>query len=232
MEIGNKPVDTIKTTTAGAVMGGAIGTAAVLKPVAADSFKKSVLAQKDKIDKFKNSAYGAKNDVKGYIETCKKIQLDVLSNIEEVTTTYTSLKNSGNKAKLDGMTTRYNELVQRGAKGITKDIAEREKLLTKGKTSKLTALKEAAAETAQKTADGLKKTVKSAGECFENIKTNLKETKGKGLKNKFGAIKEAAGEFIKQNPKLIKAGKFAAIGAAIGLGAALISKAVSKKEEN
>ena len=60
MEIGSKTYETPKMEvhqglTAGAVAGGAIGTAKVLAPQLKDSFSKSISAQKDAIAKFKDS---------------------------------------------------------------------------------------------------------------------------------------------------------------------------------
>lgn len=222
MEIGNRTYETPKMDvhqglTAGAVAGGTIGTIKALAPQLKDSFSKSVQAQKDVISQFKDSG----KTVDEYIAPLKK-KIDIIADPGSVQKTMNDIQQKGLHDKLKGFRTKYAEVVEGGTKKAYKEIDKTQKLLQSGKPSKLTAIKESASAFASKAA------AKMGG-----LKTSIQEgyTYSTGVKGKYKAIKDAIVNFVNQTPSVKKAGKFALIGAAFGLGAALIGKAVSGGKE-
>lgn len=196
----------------GALAGGVIGTAAVLKPIAKDSFDKSISKQQEAIEKFKESD----KTVSEYMEGQRK-KIDIVGNIDSTHKTYSGVKNTG---KEQGFKEFYTDVVEKGTKTARKELDNTEKLLNKGKPSKFTAAKDSVKNTAGKVKDK-----------FGSLKNSLKENLNgaEGLKGKFKAAKDSVVKFVRETPSLKKAGKFTLAGAVIGLGAAVIGKAVSKK---
>ena len=201
--------------TTGALAGGAIGTAAVLKPIAKDSFNKSISEQQEVIEKFKESG----TTVSKYMQNEKR-KLDIMDDINSVYKTYADKIGKKNESELIKFKEFYADGVKKGTKTVRKEFDDMEKLLNKGKPSKFTAAK-----------DSVKNTTGKVKDKFGSLKNSLKENLNgaEGLKGKFKAAKDSVVKFVRETPSLKKAGKFTLAGAVIGLSAAVIGKAVSKK---
>ena len=222
MEVNNKTYEIPKMEvhqglTAGAITGGAIGTVKALAPQLKDSFSKSIDAQKSTLDKFANSG----KTVDEYIGAAKQ-KIKAMQEAGSVQKTMNSFQNKGMLDKLRNYEGAYSELIEKGTKNAYKDLDKTQKLIESGKPSKLMAAKESVMAFTSKVADKM-------GGFKTSVQEGLKSTKG--VKGKFKAIKDATAAFIKETPSLKKAGKLALIGTIIGVGAALIGKAVSGGEE-
>lgn len=218
MEVGNKAyesprMEVHKGVMAGLAAGGAIGSAKVALPQIKDSFSKSIEAQKATLDKFNKS----EKTVDEFINGIRK-KIDAVANPGSVQKTMNYFQEKGDRKKLEAFKAGYSEIVEKGTKASYSELSKTEKLLTSGKPSKLTAAKDAALAFCTKVKNKF-------SPLKENMQTNLKSQNG--VKGKFSAIKTTITDFLKQNPSIKKAGKFALAGALIGASASLIHKAVS-----
>ncbi len=222
MEIGSKTYETPKMEvhqglTAGAVAGGAIGTAKVLAPQLKDSFSKSIGAQKDAIAKFKDSGKTVDEYIGGMRQ--KVHAMDKAGSVQKTMNAFVEKNLTDKRARYEKA---YSELIEKGTTKAYKEIDSTQKLIQAGKPSKLTAAKSAVVDFALKAKD-------KYNSLSTNIKEGLKSTKG--VKGKFRAVKDAVIKFANETPSVKKAGKLALVGALIGAGAALLGKAVSSGEE-
>ncbi len=186
--------DTLKAGVVGGAALGGVQVAKSVAPVLKDGYTNSISRQQSVIDKFVKSGKSVEEYMKGPRNFIEKIKEP--GSIVKTHETMSAQKWS------DSFVPKYKETVLKGTLQASKDADKMEKLLEKGKPSKLSAIKDALGDFASK--------VKGKAKDFM------------GAENKI--------DFLKNQKALKKAGKFALIGAGIMAGATVIKNALSDKK--